>query len=107
MDVKLQSGEEVRFHKHENGYWHCPVCGSPGLENPPYYEKGEASFEMCSCDFEYGFDDNSDASSTATSTVVGSWEKWRNNILQQLCKNSPEYNIIKSNLATIGVSIAT
>lgn len=39
----------------------CPVCGYPGLAEPPYNEDGGGSFEICpSCGFEFGFDDQSE-----------------------------------------------
>jgi len=36
----------------------CPVCGYDGLEELPYNEYGNPSYEICHCcGFEYGFDD--------------------------------------------------
>lgn len=36
----------------------CPVCGYPGLLEPPYSPSGGGSYEICpSCGFEYGFTD--------------------------------------------------
>ncbi|MDD5617662.1 MAG: hypothetical protein PHG69_01070 [Candidatus Omnitrophica bacterium] len=36
----------------------CPVCGFFGLDEPPYNDKRESSFEICSCcGFEFGFDE--------------------------------------------------
>jgi hypothetical protein len=36
----------------------CPVCGYPGLAEPPYDQHGCASFEICpSCGTEFGYDD--------------------------------------------------
>ncbi len=36
----------------------CPICGYDKLDEPPYGENGEPSFEICPCcGFEYGYDD--------------------------------------------------
>lgn len=36
----------------------CLVCGYKGLEEPPYDELGNSSFEICSCcGFQFGLDD--------------------------------------------------
>jgi len=44
--------------------WVCPVCGYPGLAEPPYGEDGAGSYEICpSCGFEFGFDDDSEGTS--------------------------------------------
>ena len=39
----------------------CPVCGYDGLENPPYDDNGNKSYDICvSCNFEYGFSEDND-----------------------------------------------
>ena len=36
----------------------CPICGYPGLDEPPYDEYGCASFDICPCcGVEYGYHD--------------------------------------------------
>ncbi len=36
----------------------CPICGYDDLEEPPYDNDGDPSYEICSCcGFQYGFDD--------------------------------------------------
>jgi transcription elongation factor Elf1 len=38
----------------------CPVCGYPELNEIPYDDLGNPSYEICSCcGYEFGFDDNS------------------------------------------------
>jgi hypothetical protein len=40
------------------GKYICPICGYDGLEEPPYSEDGEPSFEICDCcGNEFGYDD--------------------------------------------------
>ena len=35
----------------------CPVCGFKGLEENPYNQRKEPSYEICPCcGFEFGFD---------------------------------------------------
>lgn len=37
----------------------CPVCGYPGLDDPPRSSSGGASYEICpSCGFEFGVSDD-------------------------------------------------
>lgn len=37
----------------------CPVCGFPGLEEPPRSASGGGSYEICpSCGFQFGVDDD-------------------------------------------------
>lgn len=37
----------------------CPVCGYPGLEEPPRSSGGGGSYEICpSCGFQFGVDDD-------------------------------------------------
>lgn len=39
----------------------CPVCGYDGLEEMPYDQDGNPSYEICDCcGFEFGFDDDSE-----------------------------------------------
>lgn len=38
-------------------YYICPICGYDKLEEPPYDEFGEPSYEICPCcGIEFGFD---------------------------------------------------
>lgn len=39
----------------------CPVCGYPGLNEPPRSPSGSASLEICpSCGFQFGVSDDDD-----------------------------------------------
>ncbi len=53
----------------------CPVCGYPGLAQPPHSEEGGGSYEIClSCGFEFGYDDD----------ACGiSYESWRREWVQK------------------------
>jgi hypothetical protein len=45
----------------------CPVCGFPGLTEPPRTPDSGASYEICpSCGFQFGFDDESEGIDYAT-----------------------------------------
>ncbi len=84
MEVTFLNGEKAVMVKSENGFWHCPVCGSPELEQPAYENDGSASFQMCSCGFEFGFDDDPAASGTSIKSIIGNWEAWRAKTLRSL-----------------------
>lgn len=39
--------------------WICPVCGYPGLTEPPRSDNGGGSYDICwSCGFEFGVTDD-------------------------------------------------
>ena len=107
MEIIFRTGEKAKLFKNANGYWHCPVCGSPELESAAYLEGGSGSFQMCSCGFEFGFDDEPSASVTEIKTVLGNWEHWREKKLQYMQKDSLEFKTIKENLHEIGVEVNT
>ncbi len=56
--VTLRDGSTAILYCSESGSWACPICGSVELSQPPYYSDGSASFDMCSCGFEFGYDDD-------------------------------------------------
>jgi hypothetical protein len=50
----------------------CPVCGYPGLDEPPRSSSGGGSYEICpSCRFEFGVTDDDKGF-----TYEGWREKW-------------------------------
>ena len=105
MQLKMRSGESAVLYQTDEGIWCCPVCGSPEFTQPPYFEDGAPSFEMCSCGFEFGFDDDPGASKEAVEGVVNNWVRWRENITKYLPKPSNKYEQIKINLKNIGLEI--
>ena len=68
--VTLRDGTDATLYRSESGSWACPVCGSVELAEQPYYSDGSASFAMCSCGFEFGFDDDPGASAEADPSVA-------------------------------------
>ena len=105
MEVENKHGEILVLYQNDTGLWCCPICGSPELDSAPYYENGSPSFQMCSCDFEYGFDDDPMASGNAVEGVKNNWDLWRNKLLSSLSNKSEEYQKIKSDLKKIGIEI--
>jgi len=103
VQIQLRDGSTAFLHQAETGFWICPVCGSPELLNQPYYPEGAASFQMCSCGFEFGFDDDPGASASALPGVQENWSSWRSKLVSQMTAN--QLVQLKSNLATIGVYI--
>lgn len=75
--VTLRDGSSAEMFVDQSGHWACPVCGSVELTCSPYFETGSASFEMCSCGFEFGFDDDPGASAQALPSVKENWEQHR------------------------------
>jgi predicted RNA-binding Zn-ribbon protein involved in translation (DUF1610 family) len=103
--VTLPDGSNVNIYEAESGLWACPVCGSVELERQPYFADGSASFDMCSCGFEFGFDDDRGASAEAEASVQGNWERWRRPFLSRVRTHPSAYAAIVSRLADIGVVI--
>lgn len=56
-----------------DGYCFCPVCGAKSKDKDwrPYDSQGHPSYDICSCGFEYGFDD------PETDSHEASWERYR------------------------------
>ncbi len=54
----------------------CPVCGYPGLEEPPRSERtGAGSYEICpSCGFQFGVTDDDEGHS---------YDEWRRRWIQR------------------------
>jgi hypothetical protein len=103
--VRTKHGEAFTIYQADKGLWCCPVCGSPELEEPPYLEDGAPSFDICSCGFEFGYDDSPLATSAAVKGVVKNWERWRKKMTDSYPKGSGEYAELKKNLENIGVMI--
>lgn len=44
--------------------YNCPICGYDKLDEKPYDNEGNPSYEICNCcGFEFGFDDASEGES--------------------------------------------
>ena len=58
--INTWNGEKIILTISEDGFCFCPVCGekSKDKEWRPYNEEGHPSYDICSCGFEYGFDDH-------------------------------------------------
>ena len=100
-------GEHFILFENEQGAHICPVCGSPELMSPAYDSDGNPSFQMCSCGFEYGFDDTPSASSKAINGgIEKNWELWRNTLIKRSSYLTSTLNKCESNLKNIGISLA-
>ena len=71
--IKAWDGEEFVLVISEDGYCFCPVCGEKSKDKDwrPYDENGNPSYDVCSCGFEYGFDDG------GCPPYTKSWESYR------------------------------
>jgi hypothetical protein len=103
--VTLRDGTIAKLFKSATGLWACPICGSAELKTAPYYDDGGASFEMCSCGFEFGFDDDPGASADAVESVQGNWEHWRKRFLSKLSRNPLALAEVVKRLREINVHV--
>lgn len=102
--VTMPSGETLTLYQTLERTWCCPVCGSPELPDAPYLEDGGASFQMCSCGFEFGFDDDPGASAQALPSVEANFNRWRAKVLAQAQPWPEKLAALRSQLAVIGIT---
>lgn len=71
--ITTPSGKTITLIISAEGYCHCPVCGELAKNKGwrPYDELGHPSYDICSCGFEFGFDDAGEP------PYHGSWENYR------------------------------
>jgi hypothetical protein len=99
-------GESFLLRRTELGDFCCPVCGRVEFAEPPYYTDGSASFQMCSCGFEFGFDDSPHASPEAVDGIQENWKRWRITLVEAASKSSDELNALEATLANIDIVLA-
>jgi len=100
------SGEVFVLHQAESGMYLCPVCGREAFVEPPYFDDGSPSFEMCECGFEFGFDDSPDASSEAVEGVELNWIRWRRRLIDTATRSPSELAELERRLYRIGRRLA-
>lgn len=105
-DCVTSDGEHFQIYQNQSGEYLCPVCGSPEHSEPPYDEDGMASFQMCTCGFEFGFDDSNLASSEALEGVVANWDRWRIKVVQRNKMSTESLARLEENLTNIGYRLA-
>ncbi len=101
-----EKGEHFILYENEEGAHICPVCGSPELESPAYSEEGYASFQMCSCGFEFGYDDTPSASSRAIEGIENNWDIWRKKVIKKSSYLKSTLSQCEDNLKNLGISLA-
>jgi hypothetical protein len=79
--VRKRSGEELLLYQADSGSYCCPACGAELVE-PPYSEFG-ASYEICACGFEFGYDDSPTATKSAVDGIRNNWIRWRNALIAE------------------------
>ena len=100
------SGEYFELFRDEGGIYLCPVCGSAEFDEPPYDTDGNPSFQMCSCKFEFGFDDSPLASEEAVEGLEANWNRWRLGVIEQTQNSPSELRTLEENLSNIGYQLA-
>jgi hypothetical protein len=101
-----QLGEDFVIFENDDGVYLCPVCGSPEFDEPPYDENGNASFQMCSCGFEFGFDDSNQATHEALEGIVSNWDRWRLKVIDKNKHTKQSLELLERNLEQIGYRLA-
>lgn len=102
-----EHGEHFILFENDDGIHICPVCGSAELPSPAYDGDGLPSFQMCSCKFEYGFDDAPSASSRAVEGgIQKNWELWRKKVIRKSSHLESTLAKCERNLKNIGISLA-
>ncbi len=99
-------GEHFTLNENESGEHICPVCGSAELESPAYDSEGLPSFQMCSCGFEYGYDDTPLASSNAVEGIENNWDMWRIKVIKKASYSKSTLTKCETNLKNIGITLA-
>ena len=103
VQIILPDGTSAALHQAESGRWVCPVCGNPELGQQPYFPEASPSFEMCTCGFEFGFDDDPAASANAVQGVQANWLIWRSGLASKL--SPAQLQSLKQRLSAIGQSV--
>ncbi|MGH1429092.1 MAG: hypothetical protein ACRBEE_14220 [Arenicella sp.] len=98
-------GEHFVLYENNEGVHICPACGSAELNSPAYDSNGEPSFQMCSCGFEFGFDDEPSASPQAIESIVKSWERWRAKVIKRSSYLESTLTKCENNLKNLGISL--
>ena len=101
-----QYGEHFIIRENDEGFYLCPVCGSAEFDEPPYDENGSPSFQMCSCGFEYGFDDSNMASEEALEEIIPNWDRWRLKVIDRNKHTKQDLERLENNLKQIGYRLA-
>lgn len=104
--ICVAASETFSIFQTEGGMFCCPVCGSPELEPAPYNENGHPAFIMCSCGFEFGFDDSPDASPEAVEGIQNNWKRWRRILINQAATNKSSLDKLENQLKNIKIRLA-
>ncbi len=100
-------GEQFSLFENKEGIHICPVCGSAELASPAYDSEGRPSFQMCSCGFEYGYDDAPSAYSGAVEGgIEKNWDRWRSKIIKRSSYLKSTLSKCEKNLENIGITLA-
>jgi hypothetical protein len=103
--LTLRDGTVAKLFQAESGLWACPICGSVELSTAPYFGDGVSSFEMCSCGFEFGFDDDPGASAEASDDVQENWRRWRARFVRRFRSHPKARAEVVSRLQAIDVQV--
>lgn len=100
-EARLPTGENVKFYKRGN-FWCCPICGNPGLDEPPYSVEGYPTYEICICGFEFGYDDDPMACEGALPKTTDNWIRHRKKFVFSINDDKQHQKVI-NNMKIIGI----
>lgn len=105
--IRCRTADEAFvIYQAEDGGYCCPICGAVEFHIPPYDTEGHASFEMCSCGFEFGYDDSPLASREAVVGIQANWSRWRRRLIDQAAVNSKVLASLEKQLTNIRIRLA-
>lgn len=105
--IRCQTADEnFVIYQVEDGGYCCPVCGAINFHIPPYDTEGNASFEICNCGFEFGYDDSPLASLEAVLGIQANWRRWRRRLINQAAVNSESLASLEKQLKSIRIRLA-
>ena len=99
-------GEEFTIYQTSEGNYCCPVCGEDNFITAPYSEIGEASFDICKCGFQFGYDDSPLATKDAVEGVVANWKRWRRTLIEEAVKSRESLENLEATLRNINIELA-
>jgi len=81
--IQTWNNEQVILIISDDDYCYCPVCGvkSKNKEWRPYDDRGQPSYDICSCGFQYGYNDSDEPPYEISWSIYR--KKWMNDQINE------------------------